>query len=119
MIKIITPAILTTYRPLADKSFNLTFNASIQTPEQKLVVDSLHQQYGFLMFKDSEVEKDEFEIFDSLEADLEDQSKTPSKRLRAVFYLNWKQNPEGFKEFKDFYKSKMELIIMHYKDKLS
>lgn len=117
-MKILIPAILTTYRPLADKSFNLTFNASVQQ-DQKLTVDSLHQQYGFLMFKDSEVDKEEIELIDNLEADLEDSSKTPSKRLRSVLFVNWKQKPEGFTEFRDYYKSKMEVIITHFKDKLS
>lgn len=41
--------------------------------------------------------------------------KTPSARLRAVFYLLWSKDPEGYKEFERYYDSKMELLIDHYK----
>lgn len=45
------------------------------------------------------------------------EGKTPSSRLRSVFYLIWKQEkPAMTKEA--FYELKMEEIIEHYKSKL-
>lgn len=118
MKKIIIPAVLTSYRPLSDKSFNLTFNTLVPNPEQKVVIDSLHQELGYLMFKDSEIEKIEDKQFDSLEADINDTNKTQSQRIRNVLFRNWEQDNKGFKEFKEYYKSETEKIITHYKSKL-
>ena len=45
----------------------------------------------------------------------EEEKKTPSARLRAVFYLLWGKDDEGFEHFEDYYDSKMEKLIIHYK----
>ena len=37
--------------------------------------------------------------------------KTPSKRMRNVLYLLWKQDNEGYKDFPLYYASKMERYI--------
>lgn len=41
--------------------------------------------------------------------------KTPSQRLRGVFYTLWEQDNEGFEEFDPYYDSKMEKLIIYYK----
>ena len=46
------------------------------------------------------------------------QKESPSKRLKSVFYLLWEKNSEGFKEFEDYYESKMEKIVNFYKKML-
>ncbi len=78
-MKFILPAELTRYGSRADKSFSLSFATGELTQDQILGINALKNQYGFLMFKDSEIEKAENEIFDSLEADLNDPTKTPRK----------------------------------------
>ncbi len=88
------------------------------TSDQVVAMNKLKNKYGFLMFKDSEIEKADTEIMDSLDADLSDPSKTPSKRLRSVLYLNHQQDNKGYAEFKDYYKFEMERLIDHYKKKL-
>ena len=41
--------------------------------------------------------------------------RSPSERLRAVFYSLWKKNDEGYGEdFDAYYKSKMDKLIIHY-----
>ena len=47
-----------------------------------------------------------------------DKIKSPSQRLRAVLFLNYKENNAGFNTFENYYASKMEQIINHYKGKL-
>ena len=47
-----------------------------------------------------------------------DKIKSPSQRLRAVLFLNYKENSLGFNTFENYYASKMEQIINHYKGKL-
>lgn len=118
MISILIPAILTSYRPRADKSFTLSFNTQEPTSEQKVIIDKLHQQHGFLNFKDSAFTRDETDLFDALDIDLQDNSKTPSQRLRAVLYRNWEKKSLGHKEFKAYYSYQMEQLITHFKDKL-
>lgn len=117
MSKIIIPAILSSYRPLADKSFNLTFNTNILNPEQKVIIDSFHQHYGFLMFKDTEVEKVESEQFDNLKVDIYDAAKSPSQRLRWEIHQNFLANNEGFQNKEDHYKATMEKVINHFRNK--
>ncbi len=70
------------------------------------------------MFKDSEIEKAENEIFDTLEADLNDPTKTPSRILRSVLYLNWKKDNKGYDDFKGYYGNEMRKVTDHYKNKL-
>ena len=43
------------------------------------------------------------------------QIKSPSERLRGVYYHLWEQDNQNFKEFDDFYDSKMEKLINHFK----
>lgn len=40
--------------------------------------------------------------------------KSPSERLRAVYYQLYQQEKPN-KEFEEFYTEKMELLIEHYK----
>lgn len=118
MIKLIAPAILTRYAPLADKSFNISFNIGEPTPQAREIIHSMHQQAVFLMAKDSEFTNKEAVEFDKLEADLYDNQKTQSQRLRGVLFRNWESQNKGHKEFSDYYKSEMEIIIQHFKNKL-
>lgn len=118
MIKLLIPAQLTGYRPKADKSFSITFNTMELKPEEKIVLDNLFQQHGFLHFKDSAFVREETDLFDALDIDLQDNSKTPSQRLRSVLFRNWEKDNLGHKEFKAYYSYQMEKLITHYKDKL-
>jgi hypothetical protein len=59
--------------------------------------------------------KEEIELID-VKKDLE--TKTPSQRLRAVMFLLWKKNNEGYELFETFYEKKMNGIIEHLKGKI-
>ena len=60
---------------------------------------------------------DEVEELDALEADLYDQPKSQSQRLRNVMYVRWQQlGSPG--DFKSYYRTETEKIINHYKSKL-
>jgi len=41
--------------------------------------------------------------------------KSPSERLRGVYYNLWEQDAEGHEEFETYYNSKMEKLIIHFK----
>lgn len=45
--------------------------------------------------------------------------KSQSERLRGVFYQHYSRKDEGYETFDEYYHHKMELLIDHYKNKLS
>lgn len=114
--KILIPAILSRYSPRADKSWSVTLNLNEPNAEQKVIIDRMHQQAVVVLLKDTGITKDDEFIFDQVDTDIE--NKSPSQRLRGVLYRLWQQNPEGYTDFKEFYKYKMEVIITHLKGKL-
>lgn len=118
MSKLIVPGILTSYRPLNDKSFNLSLNIPEPTPQAREIIHQLHQQSVFLMLKESSYNTTEKEQFDSLEEDLYDKQKSQSKRLRSVLFLCWQKENKGFKDFEGYYKAETEIVITHFKKRL-
>jgi hypothetical protein len=114
--KIIIAAELGSYGSRADGSMRLSFSTGIVNDDQLLVINALKNNSGFLMFKSAEVAKDEEDLIDSVDADIE--TKTPSQRLRGVLYRNFEQDNKGCKDFKEYYRIEMEKIITHYKQKL-
>lgn len=117
MRKFITSAILTSYRPLSDKSFNLSLNIPEPSQLQRDTIHSLHQQAVFILVKEGEIEQNEVTEFESLDAELF-KKKSQSKRIHDVFFVLWKQNNEGFEKFQDYYQFQTEKIITHFKSKI-
>jgi hypothetical protein len=117
MSKILTGAILTSYRPLADKSFNLSLNIQEPSQLQRDILHQLHQQAVFILIKSGEIDKEEQESFDVLEGELFDK-RSQSQKLRHVLFNLWKEDSEGFSTSKDHYTHKMNIIINHFKSKL-
>ena len=115
---IILPAMLESFRSLKDRTLKITFDCNELTPEQVVGVTGSLQHFGFLAFKKEEFKKNEKDVIENLKAEYEETGKTPAQRLRAVLFVNWEQKAEGYKTFEDYYRSKMETIINHYKEKL-
>jgi len=115
---LLLPAILQSYQSKVDKTFKVVFSTNELTPEQAAVLSASIMQFGYLAFKVEPFKKEEKEAIESLESDYEDGSKTPSQRLRAVLFVNFKNNSEGFDSFVRYYDHHLEKIIDHYKKKL-
>ena len=116
--KLLTTGTLASYRPRTDGSFNITINIVIPNREQKGIIDDMFQQEVVVYMREgSEITVDEIEIIDNIDIELGN-SKTPSQRLRNTLYVLWSDKPEGFTQFKEFYKFKMEQIINHLKSKI-
>lgn len=49
----------------------------------------------------------------------EDNGKSPAQRLRGVLYRNWENDSEKIEDFEVYYRTKMEKIINHYKERLA
>lgn len=63
-----------------------------------------------------EIPEEEQDLLDDIDPDLP--GKTPSQRVRAVQFVLFKQDAEGYADFKSYYAAKMEKIIDHLKTKI-
>jgi len=106
-----------------DKSISLRFTTQLeQSSEQLMEMDKVLDNSGVLFFKSNgNLTTEEVKELESVEIEVE--GKTKSQRLRNTLYVYHKQLGESNKiiqniSFTDFYASKMEEIIEHYKGKL-
>ena len=87
------------------------------SPESMKRLMELHNKLGWMSFNVHQVEADDIVNLPPLKK-IESDEKTPSQRLRAVFFRMWQQNNQGFKTADEHYKFMMEKLIEYYKDKL-
>ena len=117
IIKLVT---LTRANRKADKSVSISFNTSLeQSTSEMMELDAMFQQECVIAIKESETPflDTELKDLDAIDTDLEDTTKTPSKRLRSVLYVLWNQSPKDV-EFKEFYKNRMNSLIKQIKNRL-
>ena len=107
------PAQLTgVVRKVSDKTMNVRFNTCEATSEELAIWDEFAGFTGQLAFSLDSIQEEDIPIEDT-----EFQTKTPSQRLRGVLFRVWET--EGSKgEFNDYYRTEMERIINHFKNKL-
>ena len=105
-------------RSRKDKTWSITLGTQEMTPEDSLEVMKLNGKLCFAGFKIDPFSQTEIDIIESLEGTPDLNAKSLSERLRNVLYVWWSQNPQGFKEFKDFYEHYMNKYIDNIKTKL-
>ena len=115
---LIIPAIYEGSRDLKDRTKKLTFQTNEVAPVIAANLQEFIQNFVYLGIKSENFTKAEIDKFNSLSAEYEDTTKSPSQRLRAVFYRCWEQSHEGYKDFNLYYNFKMEGVISHFKSKL-
>ncbi len=115
---ILIPAILQTFRSLKDKTLKIEFETNELNPDQYAEISRHIQSFGFLAFKKDEFKTEQIKLLDESKVDYEDRTKSPSKRLRDVLFVSWKQNSEGYSDFEDYYRHEMEIFINHIKSNL-
>lgn len=112
MKAITCPAILTGASTRADGSLSLRFSTPELSSEDKAVFfDALNKNMTMLLEPNSEAEPGRKEIKG------ETGTKTPSQRLRAIIFVQWKQNKPGM-TFDEFYARKMAQICEEEKELL-
>ena len=114
---LILPAVFESFRSLKDRSYKLTFETQELTPEQLTGLGHSLNYPGFLAFNKDVFKKEQTDILKT-PVDYEDTGKSKAQRLRAVLFVYWKQNNQGYEDFELFYSFHMEKIISHFKDKL-
>lgn len=115
---LIIPAILESYRSLKDRTLKLTFETNEPNPDHMADIQSATMKAGYLAFNQEPFSASQERFIVELESDYDDPKKTPSKRLRGVLYRNWETDKKGYKTFEDYYRSQMEVLIIHFKGKL-
>ena len=113
------PAGLEGYRTSrGDNTLRLTFGTQELSPEMMANIHYSLNKVGFLAFAPDPFATHEMEEIDNMKVDFEDTSKSQSQRIRGVLYILWKQHPEGYKAFPDYYNAKTDLYIEHLKNKI-
>lgn len=106
------PAILTGITHKVDKSLSVRFTTNELDHDEKIKISEHHMTMGWLLFAENPVQEEEIPKENS-----DVSPKTQSERLRNVLFVLWNQKgKEG--EFKDFYRTKTEEVITHFKNKL-
>jgi len=115
---LIIPGHFETFRSLKDRSLKLVFETNEPTPEQIADVQQSLMKSGYLAFSTENFSASDQKFLSEIKVDYDDPNKTPSKRLRGVLYRNYEQDNKGYKTFEDYYRSQMEMLIVHFKGKL-
>jgi len=109
------PAYLTGFSSKSDGSASIRFSTQEISSEEFGLLKKYLNEFGYLLFKESYIKDEEIPE----ENPLEDDEKSPSRRLKAVLYVYFMEVKKGEKtEFNSFYKKEMEKIIDHIKTKL-
>jgi len=120
MNSFIFSAIVESVATRADKTLKITLGSNELSPEGYANLFKLHQKFVEVLINEDGVDDVDIRKLDEATFDEHDkrQTKSPSQRLRNVFFLLWEQNKEGFEDFKDYYAKKMEAVLEYYKAKI-
>lgn len=102
----------------ADKSWKIVMGTQELSPAEIGTLGSLQNQVCFVAINPNPFTNEEKDIIENTKAELAETGKTQSQRLRGVLYVNWQHDQEGYGEFHDYYISKMDKVINHFKSKL-
>lgn len=120
MNTLIFSAIFEGLRTRKDKTNAITLGTQEMSPEGAANLLKYNQTFIQVMIKEGEITQDDIRDMENFEFDEFDkrQDKSPSQRLRNVFWLLWNQDNKGYNEFKDYYNDKIEKVIEHFKAKI-
>ena len=105
------PAYLTGFASKVDGSASVRFGTQELTEEDFIELKRHHGQYGWLLFQENPYQGNE------IPTELALDGKTPSKRMRDVLFVLWKQEgAEG--DWETWYRQRMEKLIDSVKKKL-
>lgn len=105
-------------RTRKDHTYAITVGTQELAPETGVRLFALNNSVANVYISPSPIQTDIMREIDLASADIVDMQKTPSKRMKAVLYLLWKQNPEGYDDSNLYYQNKMEVLISKLKSKL-
>ena len=71
-----------------------------------------------ILIKPGSIKEIDIAKFKDFEGKETDPSKSPSRRMRSVYFILWKQDPEGYEDFNLYYQFKMNGEIDKLKEKI-
>ncbi|CAB4177943.1 hypothetical protein UFOVP1015_20 [uncultured Caudovirales phage] len=111
-------AIVTSIKSRVDKSWSITFSTPELNPSQMMDLGSMNGKECVLGINLNAFSQSEEKLIDEIKVEDADMDKSPSKRLRAVIFLRWKDNNEGYNDFNLYYSYRMEKHITNEKNQL-
>jgi len=115
---IVIPATVEGINTRKDSTLKIVLGTQELTPEKAGTLFHLQGKLAYVAIKEENFTNDEADLIKNLKVD-EINTISPSKRLRAVMYLNWKQDPEGHDNFVNYYLQHIEKLIEKYKGNLN
>ena len=106
------PAILSGFSSKSDGGASLRFATNELTADDFKALKDYHNQFGYVLFSPNP-----FNESDIPKESAENKDKTPSKRIRAVLFILWKQRGSNG-DFEVFYRSQTEKYIEYLKTKI-
>lgn len=107
------------YGSRQDKSLKIILGSQEASPDLPAFCQQHLNKLMLVAIKEDPFEAPELDLIDKAVAEYSDTTKSPSKRLKDVLYRTWEQvNAEGFTDFTDYYRAKIDKFINHYKSKL-
>jgi hypothetical protein len=103
-----------------DKTLKITIGTQELDPKSmSQLLNQWSNGYGIMAFKKEEFNIEEKELLESIKINQEElNTKTPSQRLRAVLYILYTKNNEGYNDFTNYYLSKIEKLIKTITNKI-
>lgn len=102
-------AIVEKLSTLKDGSITITIHTQEMSPAKSAELFELRGKLSAVYISPAEITSKELALVDTVEPDLP--GKSPSRRMRNVLYILWKQDHEGFSEFPPYYESQMNKYI--------
>ena len=101
-----------------DRSWKITLGTQEWTPDEIGLIGSMQNKVCFVAINPDPFTTAQKEVIENTKAELSDNGKTPSQRLRGVLFVNWTNDKQGYDVFNDFYNFQMDKITNHFKSKL-
>ena len=102
---------------LKDKTIKLVLHLQEMKAEEAANIFSMQNEYAKIYISTDNISSGVQEGIDSTV--LESEEKSPSKRMRNVFYRLWEQDNADHESFELFYKWRMNQLIKQIQDKLT
>lgn len=99
------------FRSMADGSVRLTFDTREATPSMMANITAASRKDCYLAVSADNFTSDMLREMENVKVEYDDPKKSQSYRIRAILFILWTQNSEGYNIFNDYYIAKTEGMI--------
>jgi hypothetical protein len=99
-----------------DKTVKLVIGTQELSPSKAGELFNLNNKIATVYISEKTIDQREMDQVDKIDPEFE--GKTQSQRIRAVLFILWTQDAEGFQLFDSYYRSKTDKYIEHLKNKI-